>query len=78
MTVGQRCLADPDIQQAVGEQRQHQQQQAEQPQQPPGTEPAVWRAKVQRIGPLGAGGDTAQTTGALQASHRDELVHLDA
>ncbi len=76
--IRQRRLADPDPQQAVSEQRQYQQQQAEQPQQLARREPAPLRAQVQRIGPLGAGGHTAQAAGALETAHRDELVHLDA
>ena len=78
VAVRDRCLADPEIQQAVSEQRQHQQQQAEQPQQLARRKPVPLGAQVQRIGPLGAGGHAALATGALEALHRDELVHLDA
>lgn len=78
VAVRDRCLADPEIQQAVGEQRQHQQQQTEQPQQLTGGESLPLRAKMQCIGPLGASGHAALATGALETLHRDELVHLDA
>ncbi|MNP22589.1 hypothetical protein D3C76_1152680 [compost metagenome] len=78
VSIRQAGLADPEIQQAVGQQRQHQQQQTEQPQQPLGAEPATRRAEVQRIRTFGAGGHAAQAAGALQAAHRDELMHLDA
>ena len=46
VAVRDRCLADPEIQQAVSEQRQHQQQQTEQPQQLTGGESQPSRAKA--------------------------------
>ena len=78
VAVRDRCLADPEIQQAIGEQRQHQQQQTEQPQQLAGGESLPLRAKMQGIGPLGAGGHAALAAGALETAHRDKLVYLDA